>query len=327
MHYTLALPRGQYQADLLGAFLPTSNQLIAPHVATTISNHFADNLSENGSYLGLPLVLLLVGSAILCRRSKVVIVACLAALSAYVLSLGSPLLVENRFISWFHLPGALLQHLPLLEGAAMARFAVFVVLFAALVLGLAIERLRTWPGWSDHRIGPIAAIGTGIVVLLPLLPNLPYGAAVADTPSFFTSSAVDSVPANSVAVVYPPTAAQTTHPNPDSTLWQASADMRFQMPGAYALVPGVGGRARWGTPTLTTRTLVAIESGAKVRQTAALRAALRAQWRSWNVQTFIMGPGKKESTARRFVTWVIGRAPEYQEGVYVWYRLGQPGAS
>jgi hypothetical protein len=144
-----------------------------------------------------------------------------------------------------------------------------------------------------------------------------------DTPSFFTSSAVDSVPANSVAVVYPPTATETSYLNPDSTLWQASADMRFKMPGAYALVPGAGGHARWGTPTLTTRTLVAIESGARVPETTSVRAALRAQWRRWDVQTFIIGPGKRESTARRFVSWVIGRAPQYRQGVYVWYRLSR----
>jgi hypothetical protein len=158
-------------------------------------------------------------------------------------------------------------------------------------------------------------------VLLPLVPNLPYAVAAVDTPRFFTSSAVESVPANSVAVVYPPTTARTSPANPDSTLWQASADMRFKMPGAYALVPGSGGKGRWGTPTLTTRTLVAIESGARLQEKSSLRDALRAQWRSWDVQTFILGPGKREAAARHFVSWVLGRKPEYREGVYVWYHL------
>jgi hypothetical protein len=251
----------------------------------------------------------------------VVVVASLAALSAYVLSLGSPLLVDNHHLLWLRPPGVIFQHLPLLQGAVMARFAVFVVLFAALVLGVAMERLRTWPGWSDRWIGPVAAVGTGLVVLLPLVPNLPYAVAAVDTPRFFTTSAVDSVPANSVAVVYPPTTAVTSPANPDSTLWQAAADMRFKMPGAYALVPGVGGRGRWGTPTLTTRTLVAIESGATPQEKASLRHALWAQWRNWDVQTFILGPGRRESAARHFVSWVLGRPPEYRDGVYVWYDL------
>ncbi len=320
-HYTLAVPPGQFQADLLSAILPTSNQLIAPASATAISNHFANNLFENGSYLGLPLVLLLVGATVVCRRSKVLVVGFFAALSAYLLSLGSPVLVGNHYVGWQNLPGVIFQHLPLLQGAVMARFALFVALFATLVLGVTMDRLRNWPGWSQGWIGPVAAVGTGIGIMLPLIPNLPYTVATVDTPSFFTSSAVNSVPANSVAVVYPPTTAQTAPPNPDSTLWQASADMRFKMPGAYALVPEPGSRSQWGTPTLTTKTLAAIESGAGVRETASLRYALRAQWRSWDVQTFIMGPGRNETTARHLVSWVLGRAPEHRQGVYVWYGL------
>lgn len=320
MHYTLIVPRGQYQADLLSAILPTSNQLIAPHAAAAISNNFANNLAENGSYLGLPLIIVLIGAAIVGRRSKLVVVASLAALSAYVLSLGSPLLVGNHNIGPLP-PGAVFQRIPLLQGAVMARFALFVALFAALNLGVVIDWLRAWPGWSKGSIGPMAAAGVGVAVLLPLLPNLPYSESAVNTPSFFTSSAVDSVPANSVAVVYPPTIARTAPPHPDSTLWQASAGMRFKMPSAYALVPAPGGRAQWGTPTLTTRTLAAFANGKSVRRTALLRDALRAQWRRWDVQTFIMGPARGEAKARKFVSWVLGSAPQYRQGVYVWYRL------
>jgi hypothetical protein len=161
----------------------------------------------------------------------------------------------------------------------------------------------------------------GIAVLFPLVPNLPYAEAAVNTPRFFTSSAVDSVPADSVAVVYPPTTAATAPPHPDSTLWQASAGMRFKMPSAYALVPAPGGRAQWGTPTLTTRTLAAIEFGQSVPRTVSLRVALREQWRGWDAQTFIMGPGGHEAAARRFVSWVLGEQPDHRQGVYVWYRL------
>lgn len=332
MHYTLIVPPGQYQADLLSAIIPTSNQLVAPHAATAISNQFANNLTENGSYLGLPLVLLLVGAVIVGRRSKVMVIAGLSALSAYVLSLGSPLLVGNHFVEWLTLPGAIFHHLPLLEGAVMARFGLFVVLFAALVLGMAMQWLRAWPNWSMGSVGPVAAIGVGLAVLLPLVPNLPYAQATVNTPTFFTSTAVDSVPANSVAVVYPPTRATTAPAHPDSTLWQAAADMRFKMPGAYALVPGPGGQAQWGTPTLTTKTLAALARGSSVPRAASLRDALRAQWRSWHVQTFIMGPGGHETAARHFVSWVLGRSPEHRQGVYVWYHLQRsapaaPGSS
>jgi hypothetical protein len=42
--YTFVIPSGQYQADLLGALIPTSNELVSPTSATAISDHFAGNL-------------------------------------------------------------------------------------------------------------------------------------------------------------------------------------------------------------------------------------------------------------------------------------------
>ena len=233
------------------------------------------------------------------------LIGVLLAIGAYVLSLGSPLLVGNHNTA-FHMPAGILHHLPLIDGAVLARFSVFVFLFAALVLGVAMERLRRWPRWPNQAVGlPVAVLVCG-AALIPLLPALPYPEIAVDTPSFFTTDAVDSVPQSSVAVVYPP----TTPLDADSTLWQASAAMRFKMPGGYVMVPVPGnGPPVWGSATLTTATLEAIQGGATVTETPTLRHALRAQWRRWGAQTFIMGPGGDEAAARAFVTWVIGKPP------------------
>ncbi len=244
--YNLVLPSGQYQSDLLSAVLPTSNQLIAPASSTAISDHFANNLSENSAYVGIPLTAFLLAAVVLCRRSKVVVIGVLLTLIAYVISLGSPLLVSNTN-THLHLPGGILRHVPLMSGAVLARVSVFVFLFAALVLGVAAERLRWWSGWPSWAGIPIAVIVSG-AVLVPLFPALPYPEIVVDTPAFFTTDAVDAVPQGSVAIVYPP----TTPVDADSTLWQASAGMRFKMPGVYALVPVAGPVSpNWGSPTVT----------------------------------------------------------------------------
>jgi hypothetical protein len=313
-HYTLVIPAGHYQSDLLSAVLPTSNQLIAPGSATAISDHFVGNLSENGAYVGIPLLIILVTSVLLCRRSKVVVIAFLLTVIAYLLSLGSPLLIDNHNTG-FRLPAAIFHHVPLLTGAALARFSVFVFLFAALVLGIAMERIRGWPQWPNRWTGMGLSIGLAAVALLPLVPALPYPEISTDTPSFFTTSAVDSIPVGSVAVVYP----RASTLDDDAMLWQASAAMRFKMPSAYALVPTAKtGQSQWGTPTLTSGTLDALEAGVPVARTPAIRGALRGQWREWKVQDFIMGPGDHIPTARRFVSWVIGTQPVYTHGVYVW---------
>jgi hypothetical protein len=104
--------------------------------------------------------------------------------------------------------------------------------------------------------------------------------------------------------------------------------MRFKMPGSYALVPAHGAAgSQWWTPTLTSGTLGSIVGGRTVEETAALRHALRSQWRAWNAQTFIIGLGPNEAFARQFVSWVIGRPPVQRQGVHVWYELQQGLAS
>ena len=70
---------------------------------------------------------------------------------------------------------------------------------------------------------------------------------------------------------------------------------------------------------LTTNTLDAFGYGGAVPETPALRDALRAQWRTWKVQTVIMGPGGTEHPVWVFVSWLLGRQPVYTHGVYVWY--------
>ena len=65
----------------------------------------------------------------------------------------------------------------------------------------------------------------------------------------------------------------------------------------------------------------ALQAGATVSKTSSIRSALRSQWRSWDAQTFIMGPGGDETGARDFVTWVIGKSPVYTDGVYLWSDL------
>ena len=276
LHYTLTIPTGQYQSDLLSAVLPTSNQAIAPASSAAISDHFANNLSENGAYLGIPLVLLLVASVAVCRQSKVVIIGFLLALSAYVLSLGSPLLVDNHDTG-LQMPAGILHHLPLLNGAVLARFSAFVFLFAALVFGVAIERLRRWPGGPAGGWACPWRSSSPAWCWFPLWPDLPYPEVAVDTPSFFSTAAVESVPEGSVAVVYPP----TTPVDADSTLWQATAAMRFKMPSAYVLVPVPGQPPAWRSSTLTTHTLLALQQGATVPETSGTRASLLSQWRAW----------------------------------------------
>ena len=94
------------RADLLGAILPTSNEALAPAHFQSIANGFAGYPAENGTYLGIPLVLIMVAAAVVCRRSKVAVFAMIMAMLTYLFSLGSHLLVGNHNTG-IGLPGVL----------------------------------------------------------------------------------------------------------------------------------------------------------------------------------------------------------------------------
>jgi hypothetical protein len=130
-----------------------------------------------------------------------------------------------------------------------------------------------------------------------------------------------------VALLYPFPSSIT----PNAQAWQAVAKLRFAMPGGYFLVPAGPDRHIAFSPglsytrsTLTARVLTGLESGQIPPETAALRSALRAQWRRWGVDSLVAFPeGESEPAAvLRFLTWVVGRpAGSGAGGAYTWYRL------
>jgi hypothetical protein len=131
-----------WHGDLLGALLPTSLMRFAPPLLERIGAHLVHgNLQENGTYLGLPLVLITIGLGIACRRRPVTVVASVLAVLSYALSLGSPIYIANHDTG---VPGpfALLARVPVLQDVETARFSLFTVLFVAVVLGTGLDRLR-----------------------------------------------------------------------------------------------------------------------------------------------------------------------------------------
>ncbi len=277
------VPQG-YRADLLAPIVPDANQRFAPAHLASIASGFSNSMAENGLYLGLTLLaVLLVGAVLLWRSSAVVRVASVLMLAAFVLSLGASLAVAGRpdgYAVGLPLPERLLSKLPLLSNTVPARYGLYVALFAALLLGVILDRLHTRMavrgGGGTGGAGAGAAAGAVVVpvvvaaiALVPLWPAAPFTALQPDAvPAFFTSPAIDGVPAGSVAVMYP----YATSPTPEAQGWQAVASMHFRMPGGYFLVPdGTPASHIAFSPTLgyTRTTLVAEVWNALARGDAA----------------------------------------------------------
>ena len=130
-----------YRADLLGSIVPTANQLIAPAALTKISASFMSyNVTENVTYVGVPLIVFVAAVTCIWRRQRVILISALLALVAFIFSLGSLFMVDNRNTG-IPMPESLLSHLPLIDSVVPARFGLVVSLFLAIALGVGADQL------------------------------------------------------------------------------------------------------------------------------------------------------------------------------------------
>jgi|SRR5579875_315625 len=350
---------GFLSANLLGYVLPSSNQYFTVHATRTLvdPSFVGGFLAENTTYVGLGLLgAALVTTVALWRRVVAVRVAAVCAAVAGVLALGPMLLVGRRAVVVAHhhvlLPAWVLGKLPLLSDVIPARLSLYVDLCLGLLLAVGIDRLHgalargAGPAghdpWSGRRTPSgraggvrrrlwqavafagawLAPLAVAAVALLPIVPAWPIPMRDAGVPSFFTSPALRSVPAGSVALVYP--VPRVTHAQ--AMLWQADAGMRFRMLGGFVLTPdGHGGSSEFGTgPGPTERALdTAYWTHNPVPTNPADLAAMRAELRAHHVDTLIAAPlGADPAGARTLLSAIAGRPPRTVGGIWLWRRVG-----
>jgi hypothetical protein len=239
----------------------------------------------------------------------------LLAVIAFVISLGSPFRLGlpslAGFASAVPLPARLLGALPLLNDAYPIRYTLYVALFAGVVVAVTLDALRTRGRALLAGLIAVAAL----VFLLPAWPYPDQGRVA--VPSYFTTSAVNAIPAGSVTVLYP---------WPDDTfdqsqLWQAESNFRFSITGGYFLVPVGPSRAFAYSPsTLASVVLDALDTGPPPARTPVLREQLRTMFADWKVRSIVAQPVGNDPVG--FFTWLTGAPPSQTTGgVAAWYDL------
>jgi hypothetical protein len=264
------------RSDLLGALMPTRTQYFSlGHVGAVASGFVHHNIAENATYVGIPMLLLLLVGTIAYRRDSRLMLSSLMVAVAYVVSLGLVLDVDGRDTG-IPLPFRLLLHIPVLDGAIAVRFFAFGYLFLALGFALTLDHLRgsapapaagdvpphpseapepsepRVPAGGDGRpwrrapLRPLLTGLVGVVALVPLLPRLTLPSSPTSlsqpggsyaVPAYFTDGGEQAIPAGSPVLVYPYTTGFFNY----QVLWQAAGGMRFRIAGANATVPGPGG--------------------------------------------------------------------------------------
>jgi hypothetical protein len=250
---------------------------------------------ENGSYVGFPLLIILIVGTIALRRKRLVQFAAALAVAGMLLSMGSYLHIDGHRTG-IPLPFDVLAHLPLFESGAASRYAQFFWLFAALLLALFVNALYVrLDGWDRPGDRLRATFASGLVVfcaLILLVPAWPYGSSPSNVPSWFTTTA-RSLPVGSTVVVFPfasPTDAS-------AMLWQAMAHDTFRMPGGYAVFRSADGTATFASDaSLVQQVLSECSSGDQLHLSPS---TIRSELRSWNASlaaVVVAAPGSACAT-------------------------------
>jgi dolichyl-phosphate beta-glucosyltransferase len=125
-------------------------------------------------------------------------------------------------------------------------------------------------------------------------------------------------PGSTVLILPYPTGSQTL-----PLVWQAAANMDFQMPGGYFIGPASGGQAYVGGPgpTPVAATLIKIQLGvAAPPVTPALRASFWRDMSYWGAHAIVAGPGARAALTA-FITELVRRPPLRTGGVLLWRHL------
>jgi hypothetical protein len=342
-----------FRADVLSSVIPTSVQLFAPHAIENLAS-IPPLIFENGFYLGLPLLALLVYLIVRCRHDGFVAVAAVMGGIAAILSLGTFLQIGGHKETQL-MPFRLFAHIPILQSLEPARFSLFVQLAAVLILARGLDVV--WrEGWALDPImrqmsatvrggsasaapmpsaqGPsamprplsartLSVAAVAIVALLPLLPDFPYRSAPIRVPALFTTAAVDVIPQNARVFTYP----FDYPPNNDAMAWQMASGMRFRILGGDAFVPLKKGVTNFQTKPpgswLALRVLLNDGAGPVPPPDRATINAVRFSFQHSHPQVVLVDMGSPNAGAvAKIFQLAIGAAPRTEGGMKIWTNVG-----
>jgi hypothetical protein len=315
-------------SDPVGLIVPTKNQQFTIGHAALGDSLVAerkqnwrivyDDTTENGTYVGIPLLLCLVVGTIALRRRRIVQLTAVMAAVAFILSMGTYLHFDGHRTG-VPLPFIIPANLPFFDNGVAARYSMFFWLFASLLFALIVEALYgaiRADGSAVHRRR--AVIGSSLLVVLalfPLVPAWPYGEGPLKTPTWFTTDA-RSLRDGSTVVVYP----FSNSLNASSMVWQAMSNMSFRMPGGFAVFRKGSGHRPDGATFVSERSplklaLVACSKG----QTPQISPeTLVSQLRGLHARFVVVSPAASGAPcATGLFAEVLGK-PRLLGGVMVW---------
>ncbi|HET9672802.1 MAG TPA: hypothetical protein VFQ40_08150 [Actinomycetota bacterium] len=205
--------------DLLSFVVPRRSILLGGDRYLPTTEAFTSNTSEDGAYLGIVVLAMLVAFAVSrWRRPQTWLLLAFIAVVA-LLSLGPVLHV--RGIERFGLPGAVLRNAPIIEHATPQRFSAYLWLPVGVIAATWLATARAGWAWTRWTV-----VGLAAITLLPLVESPPRGREV-PIPRFFTDGSFAGHLEPGEIVFAVPTV------KGDEMVWLAAADFRFRLAQGY----------------------------------------------------------------------------------------------
>ena len=200
-----------FRADLTSFFLPGDTLAVT-------KSHSPDNVFRGAvleAYLGIPLLVLMAVFFWRRRRSRSTWLLLICLVVPATAMLGEKLIVRGR-LTEIPMPWALLGRLPVLEHAIAVRFALYVILTAAIIVALWLV-----PG----GLGRWLLVALVVISFLPDLGNRAWQTPISD-PAFFSSDRYRTYldPEDNVLTI------PVWGPN---ERWQSAAEFDFKLSAGY----------------------------------------------------------------------------------------------
>ncbi|MFE3053197.1 DUF6541 family protein [Nocardia sp. NPDC059239] len=285
----------------------------------------AINPTEENSYFGWPLWIVVTVAVALMWRERAVRAAAAVIVAFTVLSLGATLMIGHHNTG-ITLPWKRLEDVPLLNSVLESRFTMAAIPAIALILALATQRALDYWKVSATDWRPLALFGALAFALLPLTPTILPAVQRPPTPDFFADGTVRQYVSHGSVVVAPP----PTPPDARALHWQADSGFEFPLAGGYFVGPtGTSKKGRYGPDDRPTASLLmkAQRSNTIPVVNDAARAQALADLRYWRADVVVLPPTDNSDTLRLTVDQLIGFPARYVDGVWLWDVRDLVGAS
>jgi hypothetical protein len=227
----LFVSSGRYVNDLAGFLIPNHVQWLSTAGSRHLTAGFSGFDGEYGSYLGVPLIALLIWAGWRLRRRA--LPAGLLLVVAGIFSLGPHLRVLGHDTGIF-LPWVVPNHLPLLENVVPSRFNLYIWLAVGAIVAMLIDDLRQRPALGRRAVG-WAVCG---LALVPVLPALTPSGRLSVPPVIGDASAFRAAAPHARTVLITPFLSGQF-----AMYAQARSGFAYSIPDGSVFVPGPTGTA------------------------------------------------------------------------------------